>query len=64
MAADKLLLEKTTKNIVNSTKVSGNINFFNLIKIKLVLFKINHLVNIYETKTKRIHAYFLRSQYT
>lgn len=43
-AANKLLLENTTKNIVNSTKVIGIIKFFSLIVIKLVLFKINHLL--------------------
>ena len=51
-AADKLLLENTTKSMVNKTKVIGIIKLFNLIKIKLVLFKINHLMNIYE-KTRK-----------
>ena len=51
-AADKLLLENITKNTVNKTKVIGIIKFFNLIKIKLVLSKINHLMNVYEKLRK------------
>ena len=51
-AADKLLLENITKSIVNKTKVIGIIKLFNLIKIKLVLFKINHLMNVYEKLRK------------
>lgn len=43
-AADKLLLENTTKNIVNRIKVTGIIKFFSLIVTKLVLLKINHLL--------------------
>lgn len=46
----KLLLENTTKNIVNNTKVIGIIRFFSLIVMKLVLLKINHLFNLYEAK--------------
>ena len=54
-AADKLLLENITKNTVNKTKVIGIIKFFNLIKIKLVLFKINHLMDIYDLTKKIIN---------
>ncbi len=49
-AAYKLLLEKTTRSIVNKANVNGKIRFFNLIKIKLVLLKINHLMYVYELK--------------
>ena len=51
-AADKLLLENTTRNTVNKAKVIGIIKFFNLTKIKLVLLKINHLMNIYDKLRK------------